>query len=192
MRNNVFGITAAALFIIQIMAGCNTASQMAGMGLPADYAKSPVLDSRPVWRTVVLPASSPTGSSEVNMDAISDYAGLSLLRTGKFTLVDRTELDRILEEQELSYSGVVDPSTAVELGRLLGAEAVMTIRVGAVTHDSFWDDEPDQRDASVLVKIISVETAEVLYTASGQGNSFQGADEALKMAIEVSLIGLFR
>lgn len=192
MRNHFFGITAAALLIIQIIAGCNTASQMAGMGLPADYAKSPVLDTRPVWRTVVLPASSPTGSSEVNMDALSDYAGLSLLRTGKFTLVDRMELERILEEQELSYSGVVDPSTAVELGRLLGAEAVMTIRAGEVSHDSFWDDEPDQRDASVLVKIISVETAEVLYTSTGHGNSFQGAEEALKMAIEVSLIGLFR
>ena len=140
----------------------------------------------------MLPASSPTGSSEINTDALTDYAGMSLLRTGMFTLVDRSELDRILEEQEFSYSGAVDPSTAVELGRLLGAEAVMTVRIGSITHDSFWDDEPDQRDATIHVKIISVETAEVLYTSTGRGNSFEGAEDALRMALEVSLIGLFR
>lgn len=185
-------VTAALLTAVLFLSGCNTASQMASMGVPSNYARSPVLDSKPQWRTVVLPPSSPTPSSEVNSESLMDYATLALLRTGKFTLVDRSSVDQLLEEQEFSYSGVADQSTAVELGRLLGAEAVMTIRVSSISHDGFWDDEPDQRDAGILVKIVSVETSEVLYTSTGEGSSFNGAEDALRMAMEVSLIGLFK
>ncbi|MBN2585938.1 MAG: hypothetical protein JXA64_01460 [Candidatus Fermentibacteraceae bacterium] len=190
MRLNLLA-DAVLLAAAMTFAGCNTAGQMAALGVPADYARSPVLDSRAVWRTVVLPPSS-GGSSEMEADFLCDYAGMALLRTGMFSLIDRSVVDQLLTEQEFSYSGVVDPSTAVELGRLLGAEAVMTIRIGSVTHDGFWDDEPDQRDATVHVKIISVQTAEVLYTSTGRGSSFEGAESALEMATEVSLIGLFR
>ncbi|MFO8183803.1 MAG: CsgG/HfaB family protein [Candidatus Aegiribacteria sp.] len=188
----VLTVTAALLSAALFISGCNTASQMASMGVPSDFARSPVLDSKPHWRTVVLPPSSPTESSEVNNENLMDYAGLALLRTGKFTLVDRSVVDQLLDEQEFSYSGVVDQSTAVELGRLLGAEAVMTIRVSSISHDGFWDDEPDQRDAGILVKIVSVETSEVLYTSTGEGSSFNGAEDALRMAMEVALIGLFK
>jgi len=66
----------------------------------------------------------------------------------------------------------------------------MTISIGTIAHDSFWDDEPAQRDADLHVKIISVETSEVLYTSIGQGSSFDGAENALRMALEVSLMGL--
>jgi len=173
-----------------LLSGCLTAAQMAALGPQANYARSPVLDSKPVWRTVVLPASGVSHSSIAQSIGLSDYAGMALLRTGRFSLIDRAFVDELLSEQEFSYSGVVDQSTAVQLGRLLGAEAVMTISIGTIAHDSFWDDEPAQRDADLHVKIISVETSEVLYTSIGQGSSFDGAENALRMALEVSLMGL--
>lgn len=40
-------------------------------------------------------------------------------------VVDRENLDRILEEQRLSLSGVVDEQTAVRVGNLMGAHAVL-------------------------------------------------------------------
>jgi tetratricopeptide (TPR) repeat protein len=40
-------------------------------------------------------------------------------------VVDRENLDRILEEQRLSLSGVVDEQTAVKVGNLMGAHAVL-------------------------------------------------------------------
>ncbi|MCC6541720.1 MAG: hypothetical protein IT225_05835 [Flavobacteriales bacterium] len=40
-------------------------------------------------------------------------------------VVDRENLDRILEEQRLSLSGVVDEQTAVRVGNLMGAQAVL-------------------------------------------------------------------
>ncbi len=173
-----------------LLTGCLTAAQLAAMQGPQNYARSPVLDTKPIWRTVVLPPSYSNPSTLSSAVGLDDYAGMALLRTGHFSLIDRSTVEQILEEQEFSYSGVVDPTTAVQLGKLLGAEAVMTISIGRIFHDNFWDDNPDQRDANLHVKIISVETSEILYTSTGQGSSFDGADNALRMALEISLTGL--
>ncbi|MCU0320526.1 MAG: CsgG/HfaB family protein, partial [Flavobacteriales bacterium] len=40
-------------------------------------------------------------------------------------VVDRENIDRILEEQRLGLSGVVDEQTAVRVGNLIGAQAVL-------------------------------------------------------------------
>lgn len=173
-----------------LLTSCMSTAQIMALGGPSDFAKSPVFESRQLWRTVVLPPSTSSIYSSPVATGLYDYAGMALLRTGRFTLVDRSVVDQLLSEQEFSYSGVVDPVTAVQLGELLGAEAVMTINIGQITHDSFWDDEPAQRDASLHVKIISVETSEVLYTSMGMGSDFEGAEGALRMALEVALVGI--
>ncbi len=41
-------------------------------------------------------------------------------------IVDRQNLEMVLEEQRMSLSGIVDESTAVEVGNLLGAKAIIT------------------------------------------------------------------
>jgi curli biogenesis system outer membrane secretion channel CsgG len=156
------------------------------------YSMSPNFDLTRMWRIAVLPPSSATVtrselSDSSGMSPLYDHAGLALMRTGKVTLVDRTEVDRILAEQEFSASGAVDPGTAARLGRLMGAEAVMLVNVNSVKHDDFFSDSPEQRDAKLYVKIIRVETAEVLYYAQGEGASFEGADEALQSALDVAM-----
>lgn len=187
--NKTLIITISMLTILIAGAACS-AAELATMGMQQEYARSPVLDTKPVWRTVVLPTTSSSMTNLAYGSALQDYAGMSLLQTGKFSLIDRSALDRLLEEQEFSYSGVVDPSTAVQLGQMLGAEAVMTISITSISHDSFWDDEPLQRDATLHVKLISVETSEVLYTGVGRGSDFEGAEGALNAALQVALIGI--
>lgn len=179
----------AGVCALSLLAGCS-AAQLAMMQGPQHYAKSPVFDTKPVWRTAVLPPASSSPANLSHAPGLYDYAGMALLRTGRFNVVDRAAVDQILAEQEFSYSGVVDQSTAVSLGRLLGAEAVMMITINSIAHDSFWDDDPNQRDATIHVKIISVETSEILYTAVGEGSDFEGAEGALRMAMEVALMGV--
>ncbi|MFO7626157.1 MAG: CsgG/HfaB family protein [Candidatus Fermentibacteraceae bacterium] len=176
----------AVVTVALLSAGCISSSQL---GIPSNFAKSPVFETKAVWRTAVLP---PTGSVPglSQGQVIYDYAGMALLRTGRFTVVDRSAVDQILREQEFSYSGVVDQATAVQLGRLLGSEAVMMVSITSVSHDEFWSDTPEQRDAELHVKIISVETSEILYTAVGQGSDFDGADGALRSALEMALMGI--
>jgi len=180
-----------AVACLALVAGCLTPAQYVAM-TPQNYAKSPTLDGKPVWRAAVLPPTSKLGQDPEPADGLQDQAGMVLMRTGRFTVVDRAVVDQLLEEQAFSYSGVVDPGKAVELGRLLGAEAVLTLNITQIKHDDFWTDHPLQRDAELHAKLISVETGEVLYSAAGAGSDFDGAEGALRAALEVALAGLSR
>lgn len=53
-----------------------------------------------------------------------------LSKTGLVTIVERRRINSIAEEQRLSLSGMVDERTAKEVGRLLGADYLVT---GSVT-----------------------------------------------------------
>lgn len=180
----------AVLPVLLLSAGCvMTPAQMA-QWQPQNYAKSPNFASQATWRTAVLPPTSPASLEAAPTGGLYDYAGMALMRTGKFTVVDRSAVDKLLAEQEFSYSGAVDPAAAAKLGKMLGAEAVMLVNVSSVKHDDFFGDSPEQRDAVLHLKIISVETTEVLYSAQGEGSSFEGAAEALQAALHVSLAGI--
>jgi len=171
--------------------GCLTATQVAAYQ-PHNYVISPTLDTKTTWRVAALPPTTSASVGEAPPAGLYDYAGMVLMRTGRFTVVDRATVDILLREQEFSYTGVVDVGTAARLGRMLGAEAVMTVNVTRVVHDNFWSDEPAQRDATLHVKVVSVETSEVLYSAVGEGSDFEGAEGALRMALETALYGLNR
>jgi tetratricopeptide (TPR) repeat protein len=51
--------------------------------------------------------------------------GLTQTRDPFLRIVDRENMDRILEEQRLGMSGVVDEQAAVRVGNLIGAQAVL-------------------------------------------------------------------
>jgi curli biogenesis system outer membrane secretion channel CsgG len=47
-----------------------------------------------------------------------------------FTLMSRSDLNKIIQEQKVQNSGLMDASTAVEVGRLMGAQALISGDVG--------------------------------------------------------------
>jgi curli biogenesis system outer membrane secretion channel CsgG len=49
-----------------------------------------------------------------------------LFETGQFYVVERSLLTKVLEEQKLSLDPVIDQSTAQELGKILGVDAIVT------------------------------------------------------------------
>lgn len=54
-----------------------------------------------------------------------------------FTPINRSDLDKIIKEQKLQNSGLLEPSTVVEVGNLLGAQAIIS---GSVNKPSMKDD----------------------------------------------------
>jgi TolB-like protein len=59
------------------------------------------------------------------------YEGLSVLFAQKgMQVVERSQLEEVLNEQRISYSGAIDIGTAQKLGQLLGTQAVL---VGSIT-----------------------------------------------------------
>ncbi len=62
--------------------------------------------------------------------AAQDVFVTQLVKSGKFRVVEREQLEALMKEKGLTLSGDVDPSTAVKVGKLLGVNYLLT---GAVT-----------------------------------------------------------
>lgn len=50
-----------------------------------------------------------------------------------FTIMSRTDLDKVLAEQRIQNSGILDQGSAVKVGKLLGAQAIISGSVGKPT-----------------------------------------------------------
>jgi hypothetical protein len=74
---------------------------------------------------------SPTLVDEpLETDVLVDAFSRVLVNTRKFTVVDRSRLERVRREQKFGASGLVDPARRASVGRLLGAQylVVGTVR----------------------------------------------------------------
>jgi hypothetical protein len=183
-------VSLGALFLLAAgVVGCfNSAAMQQMQEANRPYSISPNFELDRNWRIAILPPR----DGDTELPALCDRAGLLLMKPGNFTLIDRAEVARILHDQWSGGPRLVDPHSASKLGRQMGAEAVMTISVTEIKHDEFFKDNPEQRDARIFVKIISVKTAEALYYAEGHGSSFDGPEAALYDALAMALGPLIR
>ena len=83
---------------------------------------------------------------------IQERITTALVRQGIGTVVERNLLDRVMGELRLQRSGIIDPDTIKELGKVLGVDAVVT---GTLN---------DMKGGKVEVnaRLINTETAEVV------------------------------
>jgi TolB-like protein len=50
----------------------------------------------------------------------------TLVNSGQFNVVERLKLESVLEELKLSQTGLIDPNSAKQVGKLLGADIILT------------------------------------------------------------------
>lgn len=63
-------------------------------------------------------------------DGVSDMLTTALVKSGQYRVIERQELDRILNEQDLGQSGRVTPQSAAQIGQVLGVEIAV---IGSVS-----------------------------------------------------------
>jgi len=96
----------------------------------------------------------------------------ALLSTNRFRVFKRSKLDLILQEQNFQhFSGLVDQTTAVKLGKMFGVDSILT---GSLTEVAFVEGEAFKfgplkvRKSYVkvvmIIRIIDVTTGEILYS----------------------------
>lgn len=69
----------------------------------------------------------------------AELAGFRLDGIPYFTMVSRKDFNKVLSEQKLQNSGLVDPDKAVEVGNIIGAQAIISGRVSSPTsQDSYF------------------------------------------------------
>jgi len=95
------------------------------------------------------------GITESEARALTQRLTSEIVEIGKFTVVERSEMKRLLDEQKFQYSGCVDVSCAVEIGKLLGAKSMV---VGTISKLG--------NSYSVDSRLIDVKTAENYVSAN--------------------------
>lgn len=139
--------------------------------------------------------------------AAQDELTTQLVRSGAFSVIERAQLEQILNEQRLGMSGAVDPRTAARIGEILGVNYVL---MGSITQFSIERHEGrlgpvsasySEAESILDVRVVDVNSAEILMVADGTGkrrfggagyrdidyrrNFDQGvAQEALRPAVE--------
>lgn len=134
----------------------------------------------------VLPyANKAAVSSELTMgDAslVSEFVIEQLLDSERFNVIEREMLEAIMKEHSFNMSGMVDPMTAVQIGKLAGVRYLVagsvtglsTKKSGASYSDSQWGGAGFNKNtviANVTARFIDVETGRIVLAASGTGES---------------------
>ena len=108
-------------------------------------------------------------------ETATDIIITELVKTGKFIVVERDKIDKILGEQKLGQSGAIDPATAAQVGKILGLNAMVT---GSVSQfgvkkegKDFIISQSKQQivEATVDIRVVDTNTGQVLFADSGKG-----------------------
>jgi curli biogenesis system outer membrane secretion channel CsgG len=109
-----------------------------------------------------------------------------LVKDGKFIVVERSKIDAVIAEQNFGQSGRIEPTTAAQIGRILGVDAVL---IGSVTKFDVEDkskgvslgslfgigggDRKQIATVQIASRLVSTTTAEILTVAEGNGQATQ-------------------
>ncbi len=108
-----------------------------------------------------------------------------LSKTQRFILLERADVDKILDQLALAQSGITEGT--LEQIQLLDADYILT---GAVTHyavtttgssNLFTQSKTQRAEVGTDVRIIDVRTGEILLSESGKGSTEKEFDKVLGM-----------
>jgi len=122
---------------------------------------------------------------------ISDMIVTNLVRDGTYSVIERKQLEKILQEQNFSNSDRANPATAAKIGKVLGINAIIigtitqfgfetkSMDTGAVTsHLGFGLGRIGTKNSNATVvldaRMVNTETGEIMAVASGKGVSKRG------------------
>ncbi len=100
---------------------------------------------------------------------VSDLVFAGLAGNPAIWLVEREEMQKILDESELNLSGVVGPNEAIQIGQLTGARIIVTGSIFVVNDKTY-----------IVAKVIGTETSRVL------GKSVSGTEGIDKLSEKLS------
>lgn len=120
------------------------------------------------------------GVPESDAAVLTDNIADELLKSGKVRVMERSQMDRILQEQGFQQGGTCDTSEcAIQIGRLLGIERIVVGSVGKVGETY-----------SLSIRMVDVGTGEVL--ASSRKNHRGAIDDVLQSVVPLVVLELTR
>jgi curli biogenesis system outer membrane secretion channel CsgG len=114
-------------------------------------------------------------------------------------VVERSQLEKVLREQNLGLDGRIDPSTAAKVGRILGVDALIIGNVSVFelrglpkdSRDTLWDPKDMRARIAVNFRIVDTTTGVVEVSNEMIGMSPQGPKISTGERIGKSIVGGF-
>lgn len=159
----------AAAFTIMFLAGCMSGPEE----VEEEKSRGPAV---PV-ALFDFEVKSPVPGYEALAADVPAALAEAFLKGGAFKPIERAALEKILGEQELALSGLVDPGTAARIGKLLGARFILLGSVAIVGPQ-----------ARISGRLVDTETAEISWagSATGELSEIFEVEEELASLVEES------
>lgn len=141
----------------------------------SDYPKIGVLEFKNI-------ASESYDISLEDASMVSDYMLEELIDTGRFEVVEREQLQAMFAEHNLNVDGVVDPTTAVKIGKLTGLEYLvygnitgLSSKENGITCNVIRNIGVENKQyivsATITARIIDLQTGRIVLSAKGTDTS---------------------
>jgi len=158
----------------------------------AVLAPAIALRAAPLAAIAAAPASRTPTVAVLYFDYQGKHEELAVLKTGlaqmlisdlgageAWRIVERAQLQALLDEQKLGQSGQVDRATAARVGKLLGAQLMVL--------GSFFELGPTLR---VDARLVDVETGRIVHTigVNGKADDFLEVERKISADLEQSLV----
>jgi len=101
-------------------------------------------------------------------EIIAEWLITSLVNTGRFEVVERAQLQKIMKEQQLGMTGMINQETVAKVGELLGVKVIITgsvIQIG--------------NTYEVNARLISVEDGSILSAERIRGAGLEGIERMM-------------
>ncbi len=125
----------------------------------ADVFVSPRAKDKVYRKVAVMPFRAPV---ELVGASIADMVATEILKTYKYELIERSQMEQVLREQSLGLKGVTDSALAMKVGRILGVEGVI---IGTVPEYGMRAVGSLELPAvGINIRMIDTETGSVIWT----------------------------
>jgi curli biogenesis system outer membrane secretion channel CsgG len=180
-----------SLFSLLVVSG----AVLRGQAAPVKH-RIAVLDFN--YATVMSTSQAVFGTQVDIGKGISDMLIDRLVNDGTFRVIERNQIDKIINEQNFSNSNRADPSTAAKIGHILGVDAVI---VGDITQFGRDDQSKNigamagkwgsgfglghvgthkaKAEVAITARLIDTNTGEILASATGKGESQRSGTDLL-------------
>ena len=107
--------------------------------------------------------------------AAADTLMSPLMESEQFILYDRQQIAKVLDEQKFGQSGAVDPTTAIQSGKIKGVNYIfygVVSNVGIAVESTnliLYNQKRYATRATVEVRMIDATTGEIVYMKRGDG-----------------------
>lgn len=116
-----------------------------------------------------------------DMAMATEYAIYQLSASGWFDLIDYEQLNSIAQMHRINMSGLIDQGTAVQMGKIAGAQFMVIGYVTGLTtkeniagvraHTANASNAQHVVNANVTVRIVDIETGRIVAAGIGKGSS---------------------